>query len=351
MFEYQIKPQIANVLSNRARIPYFSYGQYLNSFEEKSPSKINISFHVDQEIPKPNYPDQTFHFCYGRENVEELYFERRLAPGLKAQLHCKNLMGDPQIRVNKTYIKYIRSKIDNVFPPGVHLADTLSLHLLEKHYTPLHCAAVSLNNKGIILAAPPDTGKTVTTMLAVKRGFSFLSEDIAIADENYIYSNPQTATIYHVPGFIEKKSLRHRLSYFVETKIPGLGVIAVTIPGISYFLRPPISRIYELMKDIKIEERVPAEFIFILDRGQETLQEIDPSEAYRRMLIINRNEFSYHKNTLLFAYSYFNRSLDINAMLQKEERLIETLTRKARCYLVRSPNAANFINLINRAIL
>lgn len=339
-FQYLIKPQIANVLSNQVRIPYFSYGEYLDNYEERSPSAINISFHVDNKIPRPSYLTQKFHFCYGAENLEEIYFERPLGLGLSAQLLCKNLLTNPEISVNKTYSRFIRSKIDNTFPPGVHLADTLSTHLIKKNYIPLHCAAISLNDNGIVLAAPPDTGKSVTTMLAAKRGFGFLSEDIAIADEKYVYSNPQTATFYHTPGFGKKESVRQRLYNFVATNIPAL----------SYFIQPPTARIYELMKDIKIEERVPVKYIFILDRGIETLREIEASEALRRMLIINRNEFSYSKNTLLFAYSYFNPLLDIEALRKKEQDIIDTLAKNAKCYLVRSPDARNFIDIITKAI-
>jgi hypothetical protein len=104
------------------------------------------------------------------------------------------------------------------------------------------------------------------------------------------------------------------------------------------------------MKDIKIDVKVPIKYIFILDRGKDRLEELDSKEALRRILIINRNEFSYHKNTLLFAYSYFNRPLDISALMQREETLIENMTSKVKCYLVHSADAANFINIIDNAI-
>jgi hypothetical protein len=339
-FQYQIKPEIANVLSNQVTIPYFSYGEHFDNYTESSHSKINISFSVDPHLSKLDQPTQKFHFCYGAENAEEVYFERPLGLGLSAKLHCKNLMTDPQIHVNTTYYKLIRFKIDNTFPPGVHLADTLSLLLLNNNYIPLHCAAISSNNEGIVLAAPPDTGKSITTMLAVKRGYGFLSEDIAIADDRYIYSNPQTTTFYHTPGVNVNHSFRQKLIRFIDTNMPVL----------SYFVTPQAARIYDIMKDIKIELRVPIKYIFILNRGKDSLEELDSKDALRRILTINRNEFSYHKNTLLFAYSYFNRSLNINALMQIEEKLIENMTSKVKSYLVQSADAANFINIIDKAI-
>jgi len=339
-FQYQIKPEIASVLSNQITIPYFSYGEYFDNYVESSPSKINISFSVDARLSKPDHLTQKFHFCYGAENTEEVYFERPLGFGLIAKLHCKNLMTHPQIRVNTTYYKLIRLKIDNTFPPGVHLADTLSLLLLKNNYIPLHCAAISFNNEGIVLGAPPDTGKSMTTMLAVKRGYGFLSEDIAIADDKYIYSNPQTATFHHTPGVYTNHSLKQKLIRFIDTNILLL----------SYFVTPRAARLYEVMKDIKIDLKVPIKYIFILNKGEDRLEELDSKEALRRMLTINRNEFSYHRNSLLFAYSYFNRSLDINVLMQKEEKLIEHLTSNVKSYLVQSADSANFINIIDKII-
>lgn len=339
-FQYQIKPQIANVLSNQVTIPYFSYGEYFDNYIETSPSKINISFSVAPHLSKVYHLTQKFHFCYGAENAEEVYFERPLGFRLSAKLHCKNLMTNPQIRVNRAYYKLIRFKIDNTYPPGVHLADILSLLLLKNNYIPLHCAAISSNDEGIMLAAPPDIGKSTTSMLAVKRGYGFLSEDIAIADDKYIYSNPQTTTFYHTPGIKTNRSLRHKLIRFTDTNIPIL----------SYFVTPQAARIYEIMKDIKIDVKVPIKYIFILDKGKDTLREVDSKEALRRILTINRNEFSYHKNTLLFAYSYFNRSLDINALMRKEEKLIENITSKVKSYLVQSADSAKFIDIIDKTI-
>ena len=339
-FQYQIKPEIANVLSNQVTIPYFSYGEYFDNYIESPPSKINISFSVDADLSKLDHLTQKFHFCYGAKNAEEVYFERPLGFGLSAKLHCKNLMTDPQICVNSTYYKLIRFKLDNVFPPGVHLADTLSLLLLKNNYIPLHCAAISSNNEGIVLVAPPDTGKSMTTMLAVKKGYGFLSEDIAIADDQYIYSNPKTATFYHTPGINTNRSLRQKLTRFLDSNMPML----------SYFITPQAARIYEIMKDIKIDLKVPIKYIFVLGKGGDALEELDSKEALRRILTINRNEFSYHKNSLLFAYSYFNRSLDINAFMRKEEKMIEDMTGKVKSYLVQSADSADFINLIDKII-
>jgi hypothetical protein len=214
------------------------------------------------------------------------------------------------------------------------------MKLLERNYSPLHCAAISSGGKGFLLAAPPDTGKSLTTLLAARRGYGFLSEDIAFIDEKNVFSNPATATFYHTENFKSSKSVKAALFNFIYLKIPI----------VSYFIDPPNAKIYDIMKDIKIDDRLPVDSIFILDKGTGGISEIDADEASRRLLIINRNEFSYHKNTMVFAYEYFNPEISLNGLMQKEARIIANLASRVRCYLVRTNNPREYIELIDKAL-
>jgi len=333
-------PQIASVLSSKARIPYFSFGEYLDKNSDSPSSQIRITFGVENDIKKPDYLDQKFHFFLGKENIDELYYERPLGLGIRVKMLCTNILTDPHIIVNNSYYKFIRSRIDSAYPPGVHVADVLCVKLLEKGYSPLHCAAISHKGEGIVLSAPPDTGKSLTTLLALKRGYGFLSEDIAIADKINIYSNPTTATFYHTENLRGPKSFKSAYFNFFYLKVPIL----------SYFLDPPNARVYDIMKDIKIDEKVPIRHIFVLDKGNGGVTEMDPNETARRLLIINRNEFSYHKNTLLFANSYFNPKLAIDKLMQKEEEIIKTLSNRVKSYLIRTDNPREYIDLIEKAL-
>jgi hypothetical protein len=339
-FQYRIRPEIAQVLSNKVRIPYFSFGEYLDNNSSSIDPQISLDFQVTKDLSKPEHLNQKFHFCVGQDNSDEIYYERPLGLGIVAKMHCKNLHSNPQVIVNNSYYKFIRSRIDNAFPPGVHLADLLCLKLLEKDYSPLHCAAISSEDKGFLLAAPPDTGKSITTLLAAKRGYGFLSEDIAFIDDKNVYSNPATATFYHTENFKSSKSIPAAIFNFMYLKVPM----------VSYFMDPPNARIYDIMKDIRIEEKLPVETIFILDRGSEEVREVDAEEATRRLLIINRNEFSYHKNTLLFAYSYFNRQVQLKELMEKEENIISHMTSRVKAYLIRSNNPRQYIELIDKAL-
>src|ERR1041384_5359338 len=130
-YQYRIRPEIANVSSNKVRIPYFSFGEYLDDKVGNSESQISINFEVHKDLQKPDHLTQKFHFFYGQNNHDELYYERPLGLGMVAKMHCTNLNDAPSVVVNNSYYKFIRSKIDNAYPPGVHLADLLCLKLLQ----------------------------------------------------------------------------------------------------------------------------------------------------------------------------------------------------------------------------
>jgi hypothetical protein len=339
-YQYMINPEIAKVTSSIDFIPYFSLGENLDLYSDgSSHSIIDVKFDVVKDFQYNRADSQKFHFFFGYYGRDEVYYDRPLSIGIKLKMHVKDLLGRPRITVNKEYYRYIRFKADNVYPPGIHLVDIISINLLQKNYAPLHCAAISSEqNEGILLVAPPDTGKTLTTFSALKRGFHFLAEDIAFVDEKSVYANPYTSTFLHSDQIGSKggsKSIRS---------------LAKSIPSkfdlFQYYIRPPKRSISDLIKNVKIDATAAIEKIFILDRGITSSQRIDPQEALRRILIVNRNEFSYYKNPLIFAYSYFNPSLDLNRLMRVEENIIHTIVKNKDCYLIKANDPKEYIELI-----
>jgi hypothetical protein len=41
-----------------------------------------------------------------------------------------------EFTVNKNYHRFVKFKADNVYPPGIHLADILSVNLLKRNMYP-----------------------------------------------------------------------------------------------------------------------------------------------------------------------------------------------------------------------
>ena len=222
----------------------------------------------------------------------------------------------------------------SLYPPGVHLSDIISVNLLKRGYMPLHCAAISRSNEAVLLIAPPDTGKTLTTLLALKEGFHYLAEDIAFVDSTYVYSNRNTSTFLHTDEYYK----RNKFSSFFYNN-----------PLASYYIIPKISA-SNILDNCDKDDSALVKNIFLLERGIYSSEKIDSSEAMKRILIINRNEFSYFKNSLLFAYSYLNRSLDLNLLMKIEENIIQAIVNKSNCYLLRTNQPKDYIKLVLRSM-
>jgi hypothetical protein len=336
-YQYSMDPKITKIVSNTKYIPYFSFGDHFNEDYSSSsaPSSIDISINIVKDFTRPDGLIQKFQNCYGSDTKDEIYFERHLGLGIKAKLHIKKILYMSEITVNRAYHRYVRFRIDNVYPPGIHLSDILSVNLLEGGYVPVHCAAISLENEAILLIAPPNTGKTLTTILALERGFNYISEDIAVVDKENVYANPYTSTFNHYEDDTnQKKGLFKSISH--------------NIPLITYFVRrSKTNTATNLLKSSKIAHKVKIKKIFILNRGlNDGIVKIEPDDALRKILIINRNEFSYHKNPILFAYSYFNPALDINKLMGVEERIFQNIIDNTDCFLLSSNEPKQYIELI-----
>lgn len=343
-FFYSVNPDIVNIISNRDYIPYFSYGEHLVELASSRGAKrykIEMTLNVVKDVVHPSHLNQRFHFCYGCDGCDEIYYERPLGLGITAKLYFRNLLGNTELIVNESYYKYVRAKVDNLYPAGAHLADIMTFRLLDSGYIPLHCACISNKQGGIILAAPPDTGKTTTAISAARNGFGFLAEDIVIADETHVYANPNTGTFFHLEGLKRSMSLRDLIFKFIYFRIPFL----------SYFVSTPDLSITKVLKDIEIEEMSQITKILILDKGNNTVEKVGREEALKRLLIINRNEFSYHKNSLLFAYFYFNsQSLDLYEYMRKEEDVIRNFVQRYECYTLKATDSKQYYNLMLKVV-
>ena len=56
----------------------------------------------------------------------------------------------------------------------------LRFMMISRNNVFLHSACVDLGGHGLLLSAPPDTGKTTTVLKCIKNGFAFLSDDMTI---------------------------------------------------------------------------------------------------------------------------------------------------------------------------
>lgn len=303
---YIISKEIVKISSNVNSIPYFSFGENLlhvinsnNGF-----AKFRIQFIVKDDINIDKNLLCKFHFYFGNKNNKTIYYERRLLfDKFIIKMLFKEIKNDFKIIVNKSFYRLIRFRIETINPPGIHLTDALTIKLIQNNLTPLHTSAITKNNKGTLFFGPPDCGKSLTAFLSLNQGYNLLSEDCAITNGKVVYSCPLTSTFKYS---IDKNNMKKK--------------IINKIPILCYYSNKSSIRYMEyLKKNIHFENRAYIKNIFILDNGTTSITKIDKKEALRRILILNRNAFSYYKNSFILSLAYFNKEIDINKLMKKKK--------------------------------
>jgi hypothetical protein len=327
MPRYNVIPNMLTLNTETKKIRNFSFGESLR--EQVGQSLVNLNFFVDNSIKKDPSLNQRYHFFWGKHNYPSVYYERRIIGKIFAKMLFEDSREFPTITINKSYLKWIRVRTNNIFPPGIHLTDIITVKLMEKGFIPLHCAGVSFNNKGILIFAPPNTGKTLTSMLLIQNRFKFISEDITVSDGNKIYGCPFTSTFRYYKEFSSK---------FAR----WLSLTAAKVPFIVPFIEPKATVIGDYVEREKIMAEAPISCIVILERGNRKVENLDESEATRRILNINRYEFNYYRNPMLRAYSYFNREFNLDGFMLKEEEIMKKIIRNKTLYLIRENSADNY---------
>ena len=283
------------------------------------------------------------HF-FGVENGRWVYYDRKLAV-FKLKLLVKNLLDTTQIVATDFYLR-MHFRIGRITPLWEILPFVMNIKLLKKGYTFLHGACISRQNKGALLCAFPNTGKTLTALLSLKNkhGFSYLSDDITIVDdEGYAYCYPEPHPFFgHAKG--GKANEKDYIKFAIKLISPIMK-IHVNEP-IKQF-----TKIYSDIKNPKIDRKVKIANIFFLERTQENIKEntkeITAKKAYAKLVASNRHEFPYCTDPILLTYSYFNPEMDFDNLCFKERKILLSLIKHAqKFFILRSRNPEKFIDLV-----
>ena len=280
---------------------------------------------------------QKYHYWRGEQERDELFYERSFFAGTKLRMLIRGIKNNiPEIRVNKNFLRFIRFRFNNLHSPGYTLTDLVCVLLLQRGFCPLHCSGFSLGDSSIAVVAPGDTGKTLTTMRAVFDAKAhYMSEDLAIIDEENFYGCPWTSTFRYYDELSMSWILRLRMRLI--KLFPPAELIPV--PGehrnIDYYIGED---------RIVLKKRLT--HLVFLARRRGGVKVLDNKDARRMLFNLNRYEFHYMKSPMLTAYSYFNPGLDIFAAEEKEREILGKLVDNTSCLLVQSEDPTEFAKLI-----
>jgi len=198
----------------------------------------------------------------------------------------------------------------------------LQFKLLRKGYSFIHGACLSKEGEGILLVAPPETGKTFTTLLLSKQGFEFLSDDMTIINgkRGRCYPIPLTLHSYHIRELgIEAKGVSKLKLLMSDLSIPPLSY--------GFKLQPEDLRL-KVVKEAEIVR------IYFLERGGEEVRKLKEDIALRRLLSAGRMHIKLFENEHILQYFYLE-GVNIWELMKVQRAIIEELAEGCESYLVK----------------
>jgi len=337
--KYNLIDKLLFVDTNVSKVNYFLYAPLLDNII-KGDSKYGVRFFVDKDVQKPKHLIQKFDYFWGQKDGKVIYYEHPILPGIKAKLLMDMSSNVYSITVNTAYYRLSKYRFENVWPPGQHLTNLITIKLLQYNVLTLHSASFSdkKTGGGYLVLGASNTGKSFTTFAALKKGYQYHSEDLTILDKNYIYTSP---LISAQSSMLPDKNLFLKYNLLVN-RLTGLNTLIPRIKTMSSFRR--------FFSQYGSTYRSKLYKIFILERGNDAISRLSASEAARKILILNRMELLYAGDHLFLAYSYFNNTFDMEKMVMIEKELIRQCVDKAECFLVKSNFPDRYINLIDDII-
>lgn len=276
-----------------------------------------------------------------------------------AQFQIKFAFNKIGILVNELISKSKHVTYVNLIEP------LLRFLFLAKGYVLLHSACMSTpNGIGFFLSAPPDTGKTTTVIKCVKKGFSFLSDDMTIIrlpNEGICFPKSMTISAHTYKTAIEAQTSEVNEAEYTESndkrgmkirslvhsktgrslmhKLADKNVPIFTINTIGQAkIKPPKYHIRDIIKEVKIQQKTLISSLFFLEKAEEGVEEvkkIDSDDALRRAIDNSDDAF------LFPPYSDLIKHIKIEGksaydLLENEKKMVKELLSGIECYVLKS---------------
>ncbi len=335
---------IAEIYSNVKNICGFFPVDFDEVTEIKSASKINLFFFVT-DLPSQYDNSNINDYYYGAIDSNFIHRIYRLPCSMRAMIELSDLSTQPTLRINKTYSRMGKIRVNDFCPPGIHLKDLLSASLIGAGYIPVHAASFVSENEGIMLVGAAGIGKTSILAYAMQHGYPYLADDMTVIDaECNIYPCTGISSVAYESGLdkiVKEKKIKSN---------SVMDTISSLIPPLRYIHQKPYFDIGMLSPQSELGDRAKAGKVFILAKGNPNIGTISKEQAFHMIIQINRMEFPYSGNQLLLLYSLFNQWLDIKALREKEEAAAEKLVFGADCYICIASNPQEHFRLIQSKI-
>ncbi|RAZ69717.1 hypothetical protein [Planococcus maitriensis] len=328
----------AGVLGVKTNIKNFgwSYGHNVPEGTMEQYERCAVRMQVDLREFNEDAQHETmgkYHYFSGTPGADKIYYTRNYAGKGRMRIRAEGFLTDePKITVNRAYYKLITHRIMNLHSIGYIMTDLATLLLLKKGYAPIHCSAFKKDESTLTVFAPPDTGKTLSSMTAcMEHGAEFIAEDLAITDGRTIHSVPWTSTFRYYSTV--EQGMGAKIKNRVDKLLPVMEYISFKKPD-------PIT---EYVGEQTLLDQQVVTHVAILERGEDYVAEQGEAVALQKLMNLNRYEFNYLRSPLLTAYEFFNPELKIDQALANEREILTKLIRGSeKVFSVKKNNATHY---------
>jgi hypothetical protein len=324
--------------SDKKVFHYFSFGEIMNGRLFKYSN--NVQYRV--EVHTLSNPENLIRNPIGKFSntysigTDWIYYERKYG-NLRCKLFISGVEKDHiKIYSNQFYANYIKARIDNIWPIGIHTTDLLLLKILKAGDLVIHGASLSTPNQNttFLIIAPPSTGKTYTAFKLLEKGYKFLGEDLSYYNSasDSIICMPYTSTWGH----------RYKLRRFDLSTIPFFGL----------FSNQNKKSVEEIFGENSVIQSARLDRIYLLEKTKSAtgVQHIKVTkDIIRKVIAVQRSEFSYYKNPLLRAYEYYH-PIGIDDAFNLEAKNLVALLKSKEVYIIKASDYKEYVSLLKRHV-
>lgn len=329
---------VINCNKDIKELPYFSIGEIIDrKVFDLGEERYKIDLMVVKD-PKDHFKEEfDYFFSHYKIGRNSIYYERKYFK-LKCKLYVRNLLDNNfKVYVNSSYLNSVRVKIDNLYPVGNHIKDILLTKIISQGDLVIHASGLHnlRTNDSFLCVAPPDTGKTYTTITLLKQKdkYKFLGEDLSYYDNEKDQLNcvPFTSTFGQGFNF-------------------SILDLMVKVPIVGAFLTKKKKIITDLFGKDSVVKSSKLSRIYLLEKSNEnSISKVALDEIIEKVITIHRNEFSYFKNPLLRAFEYQNNDkINIDDIYNKERKSFVELLSNKELYIVKAKSYDVFCKMIDQ---